>query len=93
MVQLAKEIFYELWIAVPKNSLACQTHQIKLIVDVVHSQQVGSGSLFCSDMVDVGTSDAETALRGRTAAGTLATLLDRSKILGVYGVAEVENAS
>jgi hypothetical protein len=54
---------------------------------------MGSGSLFCSNMVDIGTSEAKTALCGRTAASTLTSLFNGPKVLGVDSVAEIEDAS
>jgi hypothetical protein len=73
--------------------LTCQPHQVQLIVDIVHGQEMGSGSLFCSNMVDVGSSEAKTALCGRTAACTLTALLNRAEVLGKDGIAEIEDAS
>jgi hypothetical protein len=86
-VQFAEEVFQKLWIAVFEDSFACQSHQIQLVVDVMHGQQMGSGGLFGGDVGNIGTSDAETALRGRTTACTLTALFNGPKVLGVYGVA------
>jgi len=61
-------------------------------VHIVHGKQMSTSSLFRRDMVDVRSSDAEATFGGRPAAGALTPLFNGSKVFGIYGIANVEDA-
>lgn len=54
---------------------------------------MSSGGFLGSNVVDIGSSDAEATFRGGSAAGAITAFFNRSKVFGVDGVAEVEGAA
>jgi hypothetical protein len=92
VVQLGEEVFQELWVSVLQNGFSDQAHQVQLVVNIVHGQEMSSGSLLCCDVVDVGTSDAQASLCRWTAARALAALFNGPKVLRIDGVADVQDA-
>lgn len=60
-VQLAEEVFQELRVCIFQNGFSGPPHQIELVVDIVHCQEMGAGSLLCCNVINVGSCDAEPA--------------------------------
>jgi hypothetical protein len=54
---------------------------------------MGAGSFFGGDVVHVGACETQTTLGGWATACALAAFLKRTKVLGVNGIADVEDAA
>ena len=93
VVQLAKEVFDELRVSILYDGLSCLFHQIELVVHIVHSQEMRAGSLLCSDVVDVGSCDSQSAFRFWSTAGAFAAFLDWAEVFREIGVAKVEHTA
>jgi hypothetical protein len=91
-VQLGEEVFQELWVCVLQDGFAYQPHQVKLVMDIVHGQQMGSRRLLCCNVVDIGARDAQASLCRWTTARALAALFDGPKVFCVDGVADVQDS-
>lgn len=89
IIQLPKEAPYECWISVFENSFSNLSHEVELVVHVVHREKMCARRLFCCDVIDVGTCDAETALFCGSAAHALAAFFDGAEVFGVGGVSEI----
>jgi hypothetical protein len=57
-IQLAEEVLHELGISVLQDGFSNESHQVQLIVYVVHRQEMCSGCFLCSDVIDVRPGDA-----------------------------------
>ena len=90
-IQLAKELFDELRISILENSFSRQSHQVQLVVHVVHRKEMGAGRFLRGDMVDVGPCDAQPPLFSWTTASTLTAFLNRPEILGICSIADIEH--
>ena len=60
---------------------------------IMHSQEMSSSGFLGSNMVDIGSSDAEATFRGGSAAGAITAFFNGSEVFRVDGVAEVEDAA
>lgn len=58
IVKLAKEVPHESWIIILENGFMDSSHEVKLIVHVVHSEQMSPNGLLRSEVVDVCPCDA-----------------------------------
>lgn len=93
VIQRVKKLFQKLRVSILENGFSGVVHERKLVVHIVHGEEMGACRFLCSNVVDVCSCDAEAATGCRAAASTGAVLLDGSEVLGVEGVAQVERAA
>ena len=62
IIQFRKEVPQKRGISILDDSLPHILHQVELIVDVMHGQEMCSSSLFRCDVVDVCSNDAQAAI-------------------------------
>jgi hypothetical protein len=85
-------VLQEVRVPVLQDGFAYQAHQVQLVVDIVHGQEMSSRSLLCCDVVDIGARDVQAPFCRRTAARALAAVFNGRKVLCVDGVAHVQDA-
>lgn len=89
LIQVSKEVLDKLWISIFHDGFPSKPHQVQLVMDIVHRQQVSSCCLFGRDMVDVGTSNTEPTLGTWTTARTIAPFFNGPKVFGINSITKI----
>ena len=90
-IQLTEEVLHKGRISVLDYCFSCLSHQLKLIVHVVHSDEMSSDRLLGSEMVDIRFCDTETALALWSACCAMAVGFDKREVVGEGCVTEIED--